>query len=46
METDTDGARAGQGLKNMQLRAEAIGADLFVRSGPRRGTTVIVVLRG
>jgi signal transduction histidine kinase len=45
METDADGTRAGQGLKNMRLRAEGIGADLFVRSAPRRGTTVVVVLR-
>jgi signal transduction histidine kinase len=29
----------------MRLRAEAIEAELFVRSAPRRGTTVIVVLR-
>ena len=45
METDADGTPAGQGLKNMRLRADAIGADLFVRSAPRRGTTVVVVLR-
>jgi signal transduction histidine kinase len=45
MENEADGAPAGQGLKNMRLRAEGIGADLFVRSAPRRGTTVIVVLR-
>ncbi len=43
---DGDGAPAGQGLKNMQRRAEAIDAEFFVRSTPRRGTTVVVVLRG
>jgi signal transduction histidine kinase len=41
-----DGAPAGQGLKNMKRRADTIDAELFVRSAPRRGTTVIVVLRG
>jgi signal transduction histidine kinase len=40
-----DGAPAGQGLKNMKRRAEAIEAELFVSSTPRRGTTVVVVLR-
>jgi signal transduction histidine kinase len=43
---DSDGDTAGQGLKNMRLRADTIDAELFVRSSPRRGTTVVVVLRG
>ena len=45
IENGADGADAGQGLKNMQRRADAIDAELFVRSTPRRGTTVVVVLR-
>jgi signal transduction histidine kinase len=36
---------AGQGLKNMRLRAETIEGELAVRSGPGGGTDVEVALR-
>ena len=36
---------AGQGLTNMRERAAAIGGKLSLRSAPRRGTCVEVVLR-
>ena len=36
---------AGQGLKNMKLRAAAIGGELELASTPGRGTAVEVVLR-
>jgi signal transduction histidine kinase len=36
---------AGQGLKNMKLRASSIGGALALRSSPGRGTALEVVLR-
>ncbi|MCP9486845.1 MAG: histidine kinase [Gaiellaceae bacterium MAG52_C11] len=36
---------AGQGLKNMRLRAETIGGGFSLRSGSGRGTSVEVTLR-
>jgi signal transduction histidine kinase len=40
-----DGAPAGQGLKNMRLRAETIEGGFSLRSRPGRGTALEVVLR-
>jgi signal transduction histidine kinase len=42
---DGGGAPAGQGLKNMRLRAETIEGGFSLRSGPGRGTSLEVVLR-
>jgi LPXTG-motif cell wall-anchored protein len=42
-EGDANGA--GQGLRNIRLRAETIGGALAVRSQPGRGTALEVVLR-
>jgi signal transduction histidine kinase len=42
---DGEGAAAGQGLKNMQLRADTIEGGFALRSRPGRGTAVEVVLR-
>ena len=39
------GAAAGQGLKNMRLRAETIDGGFSLRSRPGRGTALEVVLR-
>ena len=36
---------AGQGLKNMRLRAESIEGGFALRSHPGRGTALEVVLR-
>ena len=36
---------AGQGLKNMRLRAQSIDGGLTLRSRPGRGTALEVVLR-
>jgi signal transduction histidine kinase len=41
----TDGNGAGQGLRNIRLRAEMIGGALAVHSQPGRGTALEVVLR-
>jgi signal transduction histidine kinase len=40
-----DDAAAGQGLKNMRARAEAIEGGFSLRSTPGRGTALEVVLR-
>jgi signal transduction histidine kinase len=40
-----EGAAAGQGLKNMRLRADTIDGGFNLRSRPGRGTAVEVVLR-
>jgi signal transduction histidine kinase len=42
---DGEGAPAGQGLKNMRLRAETIDGGFSLRSRPGRGTALEVVLR-
>jgi signal transduction histidine kinase len=42
---DGAGAPAGQGLKNMRLRAETIDGGFSLRSRPGRGTALEVVLR-
>jgi signal transduction histidine kinase len=42
---DGEGAAAGQGLKNMRLRAETIDGGFSLRSRPGRGTALEVVLR-
>jgi signal transduction histidine kinase len=42
---DGEGAPAGQGLKNMRLRAETIEGGFSLRSRPGRGTALEVVLR-
>jgi len=42
---EPEGGGAGQGLANMRERAAAIGAKLSLRSVPRGGTSVEVVLR-
>jgi signal transduction histidine kinase len=42
---DGDGSPAGQGLKNMRLRAETIDGGFSLRSRPGRGTALEVVLR-
>jgi signal transduction histidine kinase len=42
---DGDGSAAGQGLKNMRLRAETIDGGFSLRSRPGRGTALEVVLR-
>ena len=42
---DGGDAAAGQGLKNMQLRAETIDGGFALRSRPGRGTALEVVLR-
>jgi len=42
---ELDASGAGQGLANMRERAAAIGGKLSLRSAPRRGTCVEVVLR-
>jgi len=38
-------AAAGQGMKNMRLRAKTIDGGFVLRSGPGRGTALEVVLR-
>ena len=43
---DPGAAGAGQGLKNIRLRAESIQGAFELRSGPGRGTALEVVLRG
>jgi signal transduction histidine kinase len=40
-----DGVAAGQGLKNMRLRAKTIDGGFALRSRPGRGTALEVVLR-
>ena len=40
-----EGSAAGQGLKNMRLRAETIDGGFSLRSRPGRGTALEVVLR-
>jgi len=42
---DGAGAPAGQGLKNMRLRASSIDGGFTLRSRPGRGTALEVVLR-
>ena len=42
---DGEGAAAGQGLKNMRLRADTIEGGFALRSRPGRGTALEVVLR-
>jgi signal transduction histidine kinase len=42
---DGEEAPAGQGLKNMRARAEAIEGGFSLRSTPGRGTALEVVLR-
>ena len=42
---DGEEAAAGQGLKNMRLRAETIDGGFALRSRPGRGTALEVVLR-
>ncbi|MGH3070936.1 MAG: sensor histidine kinase [Gaiellaceae bacterium] len=42
---DGEGAAAGQGLKNMRMRATTIDGGFNLRSRPGRGTAVEVVLR-
>lgn len=42
---DGEVVAAGQGLKNMRLRAETIGGGFSVRSEPGKGTSVEVMLR-
>ncbi len=42
---DVDDPGAGQGLKNMRLRASSIDGALSLRSTPGRGTEIEVVLR-
>jgi signal transduction histidine kinase len=42
---DGEGSAAGQGLKNMRLRAETIDGGFSLRSRPGRGTALEVVLR-
>jgi len=42
---DGEGASAGQGLKNMRLRAETIDGGFALSSRPGRGTALEVVLR-
>ena len=42
---DGEGAAAGQGLKNMRLRADTIDGGFNLRSRPGRGTAVEVLLR-
>jgi signal transduction histidine kinase len=42
---DREAARAGQGLKNMRARAEAIEGGFDLKSAPGRGTALEVVLR-
>ena len=42
---DGGGAPAGQGLKNMRLRAQTIDGGFNLRSRPGRGTALEVVLR-
>ena len=42
---DDEGSAAGQGLKNMRLRAETIHGGFSLRSRPGRGTALEVVLR-
>lgn len=42
---EPNGNGAGQGLKNMQVRAASIGGDFDVVSRPGRGTALEVVLR-
>ena len=43
---DGEEVAAGQGLKNMRLRADTIDGGFALRSGPGRGTAVEVILRG
>lgn len=38
--TDDDGYRAGNGLRNLERRADSLGGKLKIRSGPGAGTTV------
>jgi signal transduction histidine kinase len=42
---EEDGNGAGQGLRNIRLRAETIGGAFELRSRPGRGTALEVVLR-
>jgi signal transduction histidine kinase len=42
---EEDGNGAGQGLRNIRLRAETIGGAFKLRSRPGRGTALEVVLR-
>jgi signal transduction histidine kinase len=42
---ENEGNGAGQGLRNIRLRAETIGGDFRLRSQPGRGTALEVVLR-
>jgi signal transduction histidine kinase len=42
---EANGNGAGQGLKNMRLRATSIGGEFTLLSAPGRGTAVEVVLR-
>jgi signal transduction histidine kinase len=42
---ETDGNGAGQGLRNIELRAETIGGAFKLRSRPGMGTALEVVLR-
>jgi signal transduction histidine kinase len=42
---DEEGNGAGQGLRNIRLRAETIGGAFELRSRPGRGTALEVVLR-
>jgi signal transduction histidine kinase len=42
---EEDGNGAGQGLRNIRLRAETIGGAFELRSQPGRGTALEVVLR-
>ena len=42
---DTRIASKGAGLQNLESRAKMIGADLYIRSEPGSGTTVIIALK-
>jgi len=39
-----EGFREGNGLRNLRMRAQAIGAHLKVRSGPGEGTAVLLTV--
>ncbi len=43
---DGDGVAAGQGLRNIRRRAEAIAGGFRLRTAPGRGTALEVILRG
>lgn len=42
---DPEVSRSGNGLKNMRHRAQTLGAELTVRSGPGRGTVIRLSLK-